>query len=215
MKWSDQKHATYHQIQWVKNQDYIGAVADLCGTGGSVLDLGCGTGAMAEPLSKAFSRYLGIDPAENLLERAPKLPNAEYLPIPLEQVSYDGEFDCVLLRNVVHHLKDPEAGFAVAARTLKSGGRVVLCQGVAPDSKVQEFYTRLFGLFDGRHILTEGDMLGMMRMNGFRNIMTQPFFMEKVNLIDWLRKVSPNEAVLAEALKLHLDGDEHFFIQRL
>lgn len=210
MNWSDRKHASYHQIQWVKNEAYIHAVADACGTGEAVVDLGCGTGAMAKPLAERFNRYVGVDPANNLLERCPELPNAEYVASSLEELTYDREFDCALLRNVVHHLADPAVGFSQAAKSLRRGGRVVLCQGVSPDSKVHDFYTKLFALFDRRHILTEGDMLAMMRVNGFRQIVVQPFFMEGVNLMDWLRKVSPNEAVLQEALKLHLDGDEHF-----
>jgi SAM-dependent methyltransferase len=210
MDWSQVKHATYHQIQWVRNEAYINAVADVCGTGEAVVDLGCGTGAMAGPLAQRFNRYVGVDPATNLLERCPQLPNAEYVASPLEKLTYDREFDCALLRNVVHHLPDPAVGFSQAAKALRRGGRVVLCQGVSPDSKVHDFYTKLFALFDGRHILTEGDMLAMMRMNGFRQITVQPFFMEKVNLVDWLRKVSPNEEVQQKALKMHLDGDEHF-----
>lgn len=210
MHWSDQKHANYHRLQWVRNEAFIDVVAAACGTGEAVLDLGCGTGVMAEPLTRSFTRYVGVDPAKNLLERAPKVPGAEYLPLPLEEIVFERQFDCVLLRNTVHHLKDPEAGFDKAIRALRRGGRVVLCEGVPPDSRVRQFYTDLFKLFDNRHILTEGDLLALLRMNGFRQIVLQPFFMEKVNLVDWLRKVSPNEEVLQKALQLHLAGDEHF-----
>jgi len=210
MLWSDQKHANYHRLQWVKDEAFIDMVASVCGTGEAVLDLGCGTGVMAEPLTRVFSRYVGVDPANNLLERAPKLPNSEYLSQPLENIRFEREFDCVLLRNTVHHLKDPETGFSQAIRALRRGGRIVLCEGVPPDSKVRPFYTELFRLFDERHILTEGDLLALLRMNGFRQIVLQPFFMENVNLVDWLRKVSQNEDVMQKALKMHLDGDEHF-----
>lgn len=210
MQWSEQKHANYHRLQWVKNEAFIDVVASVCGAGEAVLDLGCGTGVMSGPLLKQFNRYVGVDPAKNLLDRAPRLPNAEYVPLPLEDIKFEREFDCVLLRNTVHHLEDPESGFQTAIRALRRGGRVVLCEGVPPDGKVRQFYTELFALFDKRHILTEGDMLALLRMNGFKQIMLQPFFMENVNLVDWLRKVSPNEEVLQKALKLHLAGDEHF-----
>jgi SAM-dependent methyltransferase len=210
MEWSDHKHANYHKLQWVKNEAFIDVVANGCGGGESVLDLGCGTGVMAEPLSQAFTKYVGVDPAANLLERAPKLPNAQYVNLPLEDITFEREFDCVLLRNTVHHLKNPVAGFSQAIKALRRGGRVVLCEGVPPDSKVYDFYTKLFRLFDNRHILTEGDLLALLRMNGFRQIVLQPFFMEKVNLKDWLGKVTSDEAVRAKALKLHLEGDAHF-----
>lgn len=210
MKWSDQKHANYHNLQWVREQGFIEACASACGTGESFLELGCGTGVMIGRLAKDFTRCVGVDPAKNLLEQAPKLPNIEYVPLPLEEINYEREFDCVLLRNTVHHLKDPEAGISQAMRALRRGGRLVLVEGVPPDSKVRAFYTELFKLFDNRHILTEGDLLAQLRMNGFANVVLQPYFMENVNLADWLKKVSPNDDVRKKALELHLKQDDHF-----
>jgi SAM-dependent methyltransferase len=116
----------------------------------------------------------------------------------------------VLLRNTLHHLKDPEAGIAQAMKALRPGGRVVLCEGVPPDSRVKQFYTDLFALFDNRHILTEGDLVALLRMNGFRQISLRPYFMENVDLIDWLKKVSKDESIYQQALKMHQAGDSHF-----
>lgn len=210
MKWSDQKHANYHKLQWVRETGFIEACASMCGTGEAFLELGCGTGVMIGRLARDFTRCVGVDPAKNLLEKAPQLPNIEYVPLPLEDIHYDREFDCVLLRNTVHHLKDPESGISQAAKALRRGGRIVLVEGVPPDSKVRPFYTELFHLFDNRHILTEGDLLALLRMNGFRDVVLQPYFMENVNLNDWLKKVSPTEDVRRKALEMHMAGDEHF-----
>jgi SAM-dependent methyltransferase len=210
MQWSEQKHANYHNLQWVRESSFIDLIARICGQGEALLELGCGTGAMIGRLAGDFSRCVGVDPAGNLLARAPRAANIEYVEKKLEDITYTDEFDCVLLRNTVHHLQDPESGISQAAKALKPGGRIVLCEGVPPDSKVREFYTRLFALFDGRHILTEGDLLALLRMNGFAQIVLQPYFMEGVDLYDWLRKVSPNETVFKKALDLHLSGDDHF-----
>lgn len=210
MQWSDQKHANYHNLQWVRDESFIEVCASMCGSGEAFLELGCGTGVMVGRLARDFTRCVGVDPAKNLLELAPKLPNIEYVPLPLEQIHYEQEFDCVLLRNTVHHLANPEVGITKAARALRRGGRIVLVEGVPPDSRVRPFYTELFGLFDNRHIMTEGDLLALLRMNGFTRVALQPFFMENVNLGDWLKKVSPSEEIRAKALKMHLEGDEHF-----
>lgn len=210
MKWSDQKHANYHNLQWVREEGFIETCAAACGSGEAFLELGCGTGVMVGRLARDFTRCVGVDPATNLLAQAPKMSNIEYVPLPLEEIEYEREFDCVLLRNTVHHLADPESGFRKAMRALRRGGRIVLVEGVPPDSRVRPFYTELFRLFDNRHILTEGDLLALLRMNGFGNVVLQPYFMENVNLGDWLTKVSPNEEVRRKALAMHLAGDEHF-----
>ena len=128
----------------------------------------------------------------------------------LEDVHFKDTFDCVLLRNTLHHLREPNVGISQAMAALRPGGRVVLCEGVPPDSQVRQFYTDLFALFDNRHIITEADLLAMLRTNGFKEMVMQPYFMENVDLFDWLRKVSPNDRVYKKALGMHMTGDAHF-----
>lgn len=210
MQWSERKHANYHALQWVREENLIELLARVCGEGDALLELGCGTGVMVGRLASQFARCVGVDPAENLLERAPRTPNVEYVVKRLEDIDYDNEFDCVLLRNTLHHLDDPESGVSQAREALRRGGKIVLCEGVPPDTRVRQFYTELFALFDKRHILTEGDLVALLRMNGFARIMLQPYFMENVDLIDWLDKVSPNGAVYEKALAMHRAADEHF-----
>lgn len=210
MEWSEQKYANYHSLQWVRDTSLIEVLAQICGTGEALLELGCGTGAMLGRLSSQFTRCVGVDPAKNLLARAPQKPNVEYVAKRLEEMAYEHEFDCVLLRNTVHHLVDPEAGISQAMRGLRRGGKIVLCEGVPPDSKIQPFYEELFKLFDNRHVLTEGDLLALLRMNGFSGLVIQPFFMGNVDLVEWLKKVSPTPEVFERALAMHRNADAHF-----
>jgi SAM-dependent methyltransferase len=95
--------------------------------GGRVLDVGCGTGALAAALAeRAHARVWGVDPSEEMLAvaraRVPRAVGlrrgrAEELPF------RDGWFDAVVLSLVVH-LVDRERAFAEAARVLAPAGRL-------------------------------------------------------------------------------------------
>jgi SAM-dependent methyltransferase len=96
--------------------------------GRRVLDLGCGTGAMAEALDERGSRVWGVDASEEMLAVArARLPSrvalrratAERLPFK------DAWFERVVARLVVHLLDRPRA-FAEVARVLDTDGRAVI-----------------------------------------------------------------------------------------
>lgn len=98
------------------------------GTGKRVLDVGCSSGYLAQPLSERGNTIVGIelDPvaaraAEQFCERV-LVGNVEMMELPLEPKS----FDVVLCGDVVEHLRDPVAALARLRAFLKPGGRVVL-----------------------------------------------------------------------------------------
>ncbi|HEX6454235.1 MAG TPA: class I SAM-dependent methyltransferase [Trebonia sp.] len=101
--------------------------------GGTVIDVGCGTGRAIPPLREAVGpsgTVLAVDLTPEMLEEArPKcamaraalvLADARRLPLA------DGAADAVFAAGLVTHLPDPVAGFAELARVTRSGGRLVL-----------------------------------------------------------------------------------------
>jgi 2-polyprenyl-3-methyl-5-hydroxy-6-metoxy-1,4-benzoquinol methylase len=115
----------------------------------AVLDVGCATGYLAEPLRARGCRVWGIDrDATAAASAAPMyedtrvidLDECNRLPWP-EQF-----FDVVLCADVIEHLRDPAAALRLVRRHLSREGRLVLS---VPN--VAHFSTRiplLFGRFD-------------------------------------------------------------------
>jgi SAM-dependent methyltransferase len=92
----------------------------------SVLDLGCGTGAMAKSFRP--ESYVGVDLNPRYISRA-RTTKSRYRFEVVDGRSLpfaDGSFDAVLITGVIHHLDD------ASARSLLQEGRRVL----APDSGV-------------------------------------------------------------------------------
>lgn len=93
--------------------------------GSRVLDVGCGEGATLRHLGEPEGAT-GVDLFEDkiLFARA-ALPRCRFVVGSAYELPFaDGAFDHVLVRDVVHHLDEPDRFVAECARVLAPGGRV-------------------------------------------------------------------------------------------
>ncbi|KOV82155.1 trans-aconitate 2-methyltransferase [Nocardia sp. NRRL S-836] len=67
-----------------------------------VLDLGCGTGQLAAPLSRHVRRVLAVDPEPDMLAHAPALPNVDWHLGSDADVAELGRFDAVVVGQALH-----------------------------------------------------------------------------------------------------------------
>jgi SAM-dependent methyltransferase len=99
--------------------------------GRSVLELGCGTGLVLEPLADLASTATGIDISHGMLVKAQarnlQVAQADATALPFA----DGTFDCVVSFKVLAHIEDIRGTVAECARVIRPGGHLVL-----------EFYNR-------------------------------------------------------------------------
>lgn len=94
-------------------------------------DLGCGTGQVAAALAPFVTRVIAVDRSGEMLQAARRrvrdAGNVEVRRGDLEALPIaDGELDAATLLLVLHHIPDPAAALAEAARVLRGGGRLVI-----------------------------------------------------------------------------------------
>ena len=117
-------------------------VADLAAVRPSeaALDVGTGAGFTAFALAGACASTVATDIAPGMLAEARRLAVERQL----EGVAFalaaaetlpfaDGAFDVVTCRLAAHHFGDVHAALAEFARVLRPGGRLVLCDTLAPE----------------------------------------------------------------------------------
>lgn len=115
--------ASYWLAQLPETRDRLEA-------GGRALDLGCGVGAAAMALARAFpkSAVLGVDPDGRAIARArasaaaESLSNLSFLEGTIDSVPPEPRFDLVLLLDCLHDLVEPEATLARIRERLAPGG---------------------------------------------------------------------------------------------
>jgi len=94
---------------------------------GSLLEVGVGTGRIAQPLVEGGVHVVGLDASRGMLSRAA----AKGLPYLVHGSAYhlpfsDRSFDVALFSHVLHVLDDPGAGLREAARVTRDGVLAVM-----------------------------------------------------------------------------------------
>lgn len=100
-----------------------------------VVDFGCGTGVLTVELARWARRVTAIDRSSAALHQAAAraeregLSNVTYLEADLHALPLGtGKKDLVVASQSLHHVEDPAAVLAEAARILKPGGRIMILE---------------------------------------------------------------------------------------
>jgi ubiquinone/menaquinone biosynthesis C-methylase UbiE len=128
------KHGFFRQVVG----DYLSAL-ELSGSE-SVLDLGCGTGAIARMIASrddCNGRITAIDISPYLVETGKRLASEEGLAGKIDFLTGDahsmselrGQFDVLIMHTLVSHVVDPSTVLHEARRLLHPEGRIVVFDG--------------------------------------------------------------------------------------
>jgi ubiquinone/menaquinone biosynthesis C-methylase UbiE len=105
----------------------------------TMIDLACGPGTVVAAFAPLVRRAVGLDATEAMLEEARRfarekhLDNVEWRAASVYALPFpDASFDIVTCRFAFHHFQEPAGAFAEMARICRAGGRIVLCDGIAP-----------------------------------------------------------------------------------
>ena len=123
------------------------AVALGLPAGGSILDVGCGSGWLSEYFSRLGYKVLGIDISDDLVqmarERVERVPyNVDHeTPLQCRFLKHDVEsapllqkFDAIICYDALHHFEDEAAVFSHLAAMLDVGGLLFILEGQKPSA---------------------------------------------------------------------------------
>ncbi|PYK85122.1 MAG: methyltransferase type 11 [Verrucomicrobia bacterium] len=148
------------------------AVAPFLGQG-PLLDIGCGTGALARDVDS--TRYLGVDQDEESISIAKNLfPAHRFLTLPeFAQSHNENQFERIVGLAVIEHVEDPQKWLTWLRTLLKPGGQIVLTTPHPSIRGVHEFggHIGLFsreGAMEHRELINRDRMIQLAETSGFR-----------------------------------------------
>ena len=105
------------------------AEATGIGPGMRVLDIGCGSGELCALAAERGAEAAGIDAAEGMIDIARRrVPGADLRVGPMEQLPWeDDRFDVATAVNALQFAADFAGALAEAARVVRPGGSVAVC----------------------------------------------------------------------------------------
>lgn len=159
--------------------------------GDNVLDIGCGTGRLAQYLSKIVGsrgKVVGIDPLEQRINIARKKIKCENISFEIGvsddlRLFEDSSFDHIVLNAVFHWVANKEATLTEISRVLKPGGRIGIntqarespgCLKLTTDSVLsREPYAKAVVSSEDpmiKHAVTSSELKRLLEASEFRNI---------------------------------------------
>ncbi len=202
---------SYRRLQWTRGSAVLEALVRLCGplaAGHRHLDLGTGTGRVLQALARAWpeASYHGLDACAAMLAQLDPRWGFDLVHGAVEQMAAlypPDSFDSMSASMVLHHIDEPARALGLALRHLRPGGRLVVCEGVPPAAEALDFYTEVFRLKEKRHVFLPGDLVGLLREAGFRDVRCETVVLRGMSLENWLRHGGVPAANVARIRSLH------------
>jgi SAM-dependent methyltransferase len=108
-------------FDWHEQPGYYRDVTRHFDSSAELLDVGCGTGWLADH----FERYTGVDAsADAVAEAVQRGRNVRQADVDERLPFEDSQFDAVILKDLLEHVADPVALVREVRRVLRPGGRV-------------------------------------------------------------------------------------------
>jgi ubiquinone/menaquinone biosynthesis C-methylase UbiE len=110
---------------WYYNRWLARILAEEVPAGASVLDVGCGTGALLDAVRPA--RGVGVDLSPAMVTRARgRFPRLSFRVGDAEALQADETFDRVMMVDLLEHLGDPRSALASVRRACHAQGRLIV-----------------------------------------------------------------------------------------
>lgn len=212
-KW-DVRAKIYDKLNWTLRENYMENFLKMCDLKSyyHACDVGTGTGAIANAVSKYCKDVKGTDISRDMLSIAKKKHNSSNITYKLmnaENMSFKpNTFDCVTARMCFHHIENQHAAIKDCFKILKPGCKFVISEGIPPQG-ARNFYTEMFKLKEKRRTYTIDDLAALLEYGGFKDIRFEIHKMPNVSINNWLDNSGLSKETCKRLYNMHLDSPEY------
>uniref|UniRef100_A0A6M3L7K3 Putative methyltransferase n=1 Tax=viral metagenome TaxID=1070528 RepID=A0A6M3L7K3_9ZZZZ len=212
MNWSE-RAKTYNNLPAQKQKVLVAEMLKLgkVKPGHKVLDVGTGTGIMANALAPLCKSVIAVDTNIGMAYENKWEGNKTFIWNDITRLSFpENYFHRIFGRKVFHQVGDIGRAFSECFRVLKHGGRIVVAQPVPADAGIEHEYKRIFKLKDDRNVYLENDYFRFMMEAGFKNIYSEPYIFKSMSVYEWLNGSAIPIRQQLQILKLHENASDEY-----
>jgi methanogen homoaconitase small subunit len=213
------RSGAYSKSSILSDKDHLNLIVDLTAPGRSdkVLDVATGNGFLAFEFAKRVSgaNVIGCDMTRDMLlvaeriQRERGLDNVDFRVMDAESLGFeDGSFDIVSCRFAFHHFTDPGKVVSEMIRVCKTGGKIVLVDGLSSeDAAKSEYHNRIEQLRDPSHVrlYSAPELVGVLKDAGLKVIHARnwdaDFYFD-----EWIKIADPGEEIAGEVRRMMADS---------
>ena len=213
------RSGAYSKSSILSDKDHLNLIVDLTAPEKSdkVLDVATGNGFLAFEFAKRVSEYnvIGCDMTRDMLLVAERIQgergirNLEFRVMDAESLGFeDGSFDIVSCRFAFHHFTDPGKAVSEMVRVCKTGGKIVLVDGLSSEDAIKsEYHNRIEQLRDPSHVrlYSEPELVGMLEAAGLKVIHARnwdaDFYFD-----EWIKIADPGGEIEREVRRMMADS---------
>lgn len=206
---------SFAKLHWAKDQGLIDKLltfADLL-PNQSVADIGTGTGILANAIKTKGLKVTGIDSSIQMLKKAhERYPDLDVLQGDIMSLPWaDNVFDRAIARMVLHHvLEGLPLALKEISRVLKSGGELVVCEGIPPLDELLGEYSAIFSLKERRICFTPSILKELLTESGFSIARESKWVISQVSVKHWLDNGGVVRERQEEIMALHRNATPLF-----
>nr|QNO47111.1 methanogen homoaconitase small subunit [Methanosarcinales archaeon ANME-2c ERB4] len=217
------RSGAYSKSSILSDKDHLNLIVDLTAPErfDKVLDVATGNGFLAFEFAKRVSgdnaNVIGCDMTRDMLlvaesiQQERGLDNVDFRVMDVESLEFeDGSFDIVSCRFAFHHFTDPGKAVSEMARVCKTGGKIVLVDGLSSeDAAKSEYHNRIEQLRDPSHVrlYSEPELVGMLQAAGLKVVHARnwdaDFYFD-----EWIKIADPGEEIAREVRRMIVDSVE-------
>jgi methanogen homoaconitase small subunit len=215
------RSGAYSKSSILSDKDHLNLIVDLTAPRGSdkVLDVATGNGFLAFEFAKRVSgvNVIGCDMTRDMLlvaegiQRERGLDNVDFRVMDAESLGFEDEsFDIVSCRFAFHHFTDPLKAVSEMARVCKTGGKIVLVDGLSSeDAAKSEYHNRIEQLRDPSHVhlYSQPELVRMLEDVGLKILHARnwgaDFYFD-----EWIKIADPGEGIAREVRRMMADSVE-------
>jgi len=208
VSWDVRRSKNYHKLEWVNAGELLDTFIKFISPrqDETILDLGTGTGKVAEAMYKKGATMIGVDYSMEMLIQASeqiKSPiiwsqaDANFLPFP------DNMMNKISARMILHHLVNPSKALLECARILKPGGKLFICEGIAPNKKSFKNWVKMNQLLEpGKKAFSPKILDRLLVDAGFVHVKKKIIISPQLSTKNWLKNRGDSLRITKKAIEM-------------